>query len=290
MTQTILITGATGAVGMALANEFSTLDAQVRLGTRSPDKLNNKLSNNSHAVYLDLDCDKSIMTALKGVDKVFFITPSLLKSNKNWDEAAMAKRFIDLASASGVKHIVRLSAMNAHLFKESTHYKIEGQIKASGMNWTILRPSFFMQIFDMYYLPSIKNKCVIDYYDADVKEAFIDARDIAAVATKALMEEGHHAKIYTLTSDELLNYKDIAKIFSHTLNEKITYTAQNDNDSLKALVHNQWPKESAKSYVGILQAVQAGVFSELSEDVSTVLGRKPIGFSRYAQDYKARFI
>lgn len=286
MTKPILITGASGSIGSELTRNLIAREVPVRLALRDPNRSPHQNNPLVETVYFDYRDKTSLQKAVEGVAQVFFLTPATMQAKQeSFDELEAGLSFIEIMKTSDVQHIVRGSGMGADRFKESAHYLIEQAIQKSGMNYTILRPTFFMQIFDVYYRNSIQKKNVIDFYDAGVAESFIDIRDIAAVAAEALLNPIHHNQIYTLTSEELLTYEMVAEILTHTLARKITYVAKSDEDSYKALVAEGWSSDAVNSYVGYLQAAQQGLFSAIHPDVEKILGRKPISFKQYAKDY-----
>jgi uncharacterized protein YbjT (DUF2867 family) len=218
--------------------------------------------------------------ALDGVEQVFWLTPSptQVKKEEAFDELEVASRFIDHMKQSGVQHIVRISGMGADQYKESVHFRTEELIRASGI-------AYFMQIFSVYYRNRIQKYDCIDLYDAGVRESFVDARDIAAVAAESFLNPQHRNKIYTLTSNDLLNYKDITQILTKVLGRDINYTAKSDEDSIQALLSSGWTRQAVEPYVMLLQAVQQGAFSIRTDDVKRVLDREPIPFVQYAADH-----
>lgn len=286
MRKPILITGASGSIGSELTRNLIAREVPVRLALRDPNRAPHPNNPLVETVYFDYRDETSLQKAVEGVAQVFFLTPAAMQAKQeSFNELEAALPFIEIMQKAGVEHIVRSSGMGAEQFKESAHYLIEQAVRQSGMAYTILRPTFFMQIFDVYYRNSIQKKNAIDFYDANVAESFIDVRDIAAVAAEALLNPIHRHQIYTLTSEELLNYEMVAEILTHTLGRKITYVAKSDEDSYKALVADGWSSDAANSYVGYLQAAQQGLFSAIHPDVEKILGRKPIAFQQYAKDY-----
>ncbi len=283
MQKPILITGASGTIGGFLVESLLAKKQPIRLALRD----SQKSPYHQSAVSFDYRDDKSMQKALEGIEQVFWLTPSptQVKKEEAFDDLEVASRFLDHMKQTGVQHIVRISGMGADLYKESAHFRIEELIRASGIAYTILRPAFFMQIFSIYYRNSIQKQDHINLYDAGVRESFVDARDIAAVAAEAFLKPQHRNQIYTLTANDLLNYKDIAEILTRVLGRNISYTAKSDEDSIQALLSNGWTLEAAKSYGMLLQAVQQGAFSTHTDDVKKVLGREPITFIQYAEDH-----
>lgn len=103
------------------------------------------------------------------------------------------------------------------------HHKIEKIIKESGIPYTFLRPSFFMQNLISQHGEELRKEKIIFVPAGKGKPSFIDVRDIATVAAKILTEDGHENKGYSLTGCEALDYYEVADIISKELGETITY-------------------------------------------------------------------
>jgi uncharacterized protein YbjT (DUF2867 family) len=107
------------------------------------------------------------------------------------------------------------------------HYKVETYLKAINMQTTFLRCSFFMQNLNTTHRREIKERNEIFVPVGKAKTAFIDARDIGAVAAVALLEDGHAGRNYDLTGSERLDYWEAARIMSEMLGRRITYRNPN---------------------------------------------------------------
>ncbi len=104
------------------------------------------------------------------------------------------------------------------------HHKIEKQIMASGLSYTFLRPSYFMQNFTTILLPDIRDRNELFLPAGKGLFNLMDVRDIGAVAAEILQNSTSHAdKAYELTTSENVTFSQIAQIFSEVLNRKITY-------------------------------------------------------------------
>ncbi len=117
--------------------------------------------------------------------------------------------FLDLAKLAGVERVVRLSAMSADPQAKSDlsrrHGLREKALEKSGLAWTHLRPTWFMQMM-LEYAPDGR----LDLPGGDGRIGWIDTRDIAAVAVAALTQDGHVGKIHELTGPAALSYQELA--------------------------------------------------------------------------------
>src|SRR5207302_6422349 len=139
--------------------------------------------------------------ALQGVERVFLVCSPIREL------VELEGNVIEASKKVGVKRIVLNSALGAGDYEKSFpswHRKVEDNLKASGIEFVILRPNGFMQNTITYLAPSIKAQGV--FYDAmgTAKTSYIDVRDVAAVAATSLTTDGHAGKIYELNGPEAI--------------------------------------------------------------------------------------
>lgn len=199
----ILVTGATGNVGSEVVKCLAEKRAQFKVLTRKE---------------FDFEKPETFSPAVQGVEKLFLVRPPSIA-----DVDRCFKPLIETAKVSGVKHIVFLSLLGAEKNRIVPHRKIEDIILGSGISSTFLRASFFMQNLSTTHAPDIREKDEIMVPAGNGKTSFIDVRDIAAVAAKALTDSGYENEAYSLTGDEALTYSDVAEILSRVLGRKIVY-------------------------------------------------------------------
>src|SRR6516162_6076950 len=138
MTKTLLITGATGTVGSELIRALADRsDVQVRAAVRALP--GNLASERATPVELDFARPDTFAPALRGVDRLFLLAPSIP------DPVGTSARFVEAARAAGVSHVVKLSALGCDeepsIAFGRMHLAIERQLAASGIAWTSLRPN-----------------------------------------------------------------------------------------------------------------------------------------------------
>jgi len=148
--QLILITGATGRQGGAVARELLASGQSLRVMTRKPDNESARAlaKRGAEVVQGDLDDPSSLRRALEGVWGVFAV-------QNTWEagverEEEQGKRLAELARELGVKHYVYSSVASAHRKTGIPHFenkwRVEEKVRSLGFpSWTILRPVFFME-------------------------------------------------------------------------------------------------------------------------------------------------
>ena len=196
----ILVIGATGNVGRNVVSQLARTGAHVRALTRNPDAA--RLPDGVNVMRGDLSVPSTLRDCLEGVDTVFLvwrnlspaIVPALI------DELAKRVRRIVFLSSAAVRDDLETQADAIG----KIHYEIEEQIRKSGLEWTLLRPGAFAANTLTWWGPQIRQGDVVRWPYGNAAWAPIHERDIAAVAVRALTEDGHGGAKYFLTGSEPL--------------------------------------------------------------------------------------
>lgn len=296
MAETILVTGATGTVGSEVVRQLLTAkvergyeDMIVKAAARLAN--DNTFSNlGVQAVQLDYNNPDTLSTALRGVDKLFLLTP--FQSNM----VDLTSNLVNEAKKAGVKYIVKQSVLGADaepgITSSRLHRQAEKVIEESGIPFTFLRPNFFMQNFVTFYSSFIKTQGAFYVPAGDSKASFVDVRDIAAVAVQALSKNGeskHIGKAYDITGAEALSYGEAAEILSKELAKKVNYVNISDEDARKGMKDMGADEWTINSMIELFGITRAGYLLEISPAVEEITGNKPITFSQFARDYAGAF-
>jgi|SRR5882672_116569 len=279
----ILITGASGNVGREVLKQIVATGAKVRAAFQSVGKAAVAPSG-VDIVTMDYNQPQTLQTALKGVDRVFLVgppTPNL---------TVLERKAVDEIKQSGTRYVVKLSAMGGRgaIFPRQ-HADSEEYIKSSGLTYTFLRPNGFMQNFINYNASTINTQNVFYGSQGEGQVSHIDIRDIAAVAVKALTEDGHEGKAYTLTGPEAISNIGVAEILSDDTGREIKYVDLPDEQFKQTLVGAGLPEWSAGALVDLQQFYRAGKAGVVTGEVEQLLGRKPISFEQFSRDYAQAF-
>ena len=290
MTETILITGATGTVGSEVVKQLSAKGENIIVKAAARSATDNTFENLNRVQVVQLDYDKpdSLAVALKGVDKLFLLTP--FQSNM----VDLTSNLVSEAKKAKVKYIVKQSVMGADAEPGITpgrlHRQAEKIIEESGIPFTFLRPNFFMQNFVNYYSNLIRSQGAFYIPAGDAKVSFVDVRDIAAVAVKSLINDNQQkGRAYNITGGEALSYGQAAEILSKAVGKKINYVNVTDQDARNGMKDMSMDEWTIKSMIELFEITRAGYVSEISPIVEQVTGNKPITFSQFANDYAGSF-
>jgi uncharacterized protein YbjT (DUF2867 family) len=279
----VLVTGATGNTGSLLVPALLRAGVDVRILVRDEAKAKPLKDLGAEVVLGDLDKPETILPAVKNVDKIYLLT---------WNgetQLQQAINVIDAAKKSGNPHIVRHSmwgSENSRIIKQG--YKIEEILKESGLPWTILKPTFYMQN-TMMAAQTISSDGVIYWDMKDGKLGMIDVRDIADAAFAVITGKGHEGKEYILTGPEAISFNDVAKIFSNVLDTEIKYVSVPGEAALQSMVGMGLPEWIAKGYVELSEGFSENFANSTTRNVEILTGHPSRSFEQFVSDFARVF-
>lgn len=274
----ILITGATGNVGGPLAALLVEAGQPVRAAGTRP----RAVPAGAEFVRLDFLDPSSFGPALSGVRRVFLMRPPQLADAKR-----QFQPFIDAMGRAGVEQVTFLSLLGAERNRLVPHRTIEDLLQASGLGWTLLRCGFFMQNLSTTHRDEIRAADEIIVPAGGGRTAFIDVRDIAAVAARTLTEGGHAGRAYPLTGEEPLDYAEVAAMLSIALGRPIAYRYP----SLLRFVRYSRSVGRDTAYTAVMAAIytttRLGMAAAVTPDVRRLLGRPPATMRAFIDAHRA---
>jgi uncharacterized protein YbjT (DUF2867 family) len=146
-----------------------------------------------------------------------------------------------------------------------------------------------MQNFVNYNAATINTQNAFYGTEGEGRVSHIDIRDVAAVAVKALTEDGHVGKAYSLTGPEALRNTEIARVLSEAIGRKIAYINLPPAQLREALLAAGVPAWNADAVLDLQRLYREGKAATVTENVEKTLGRKPTSFAQFVRDYKYAF-
>lgn len=194
--------------------------------------------------------------------------------------------FVDAAEEAGTERVVFLSLLGAEKNPVVPHRRIERHLEASGLSYTFLRASFFMQNLTTVHREEIRERREILVPAGRGRTSFVDARDLAAVAARALTEPGHEDRAYPLTGAEALDYFEVAEVLSEVVGRRIVYARPTVPEFWRAARARGLPAGFVAVMVGIYATARLGLAGRVTDDLARVLGRPPTTLRRFAADHR----
>ncbi|GGM80203.1 nucleotide-diphosphate-sugar epimerase [Longimycelium tulufanense] len=279
---TILVTGATGTVGRVLVDQLLAAGQPVRALTRNPARAG--LPERADVVTGDLTRRHTLEPVLDGVDRVYLV--AVLESEQVVEHA---RSFLELAGKSGVKRVVFLSTdavTERRVGSYETHHEVEQVIEESGLQWTHLRPGEFAANKLATWGPSIRAENVVRNPYPDTLGVPIHEADIAEVAVRALLEDSHAGKAYTLTGPQALSHREQAAAIGAGLGREIHYERVTYGRAREFFVEAGLPVEVADYMLGY-QAEYTDAPPTVSPAFERVIGRPGRTLTEWAADHAA---
>lgn len=277
MSQTLII-GSSGTVGTELAKILKSKGQSIVLAT-------SKKELKPGQVHLNLLNHEGLEKAFENVDRLFMLSPP-----GHTNQHQLLIPIIEMAKKKKVKKVVLMTAMGANAVEEAPFRQVEIHLEKSGLNYNIIRPNWFMQNFNSFWIHGINNDGKIYLPVAKAKGSFIDARDIAAVAAELLLSDKFNNKDFDLTGTDVINHDQVADILSNVTGRKIAYQEIEPATMLKSLLGAGLPNDYANFMLMILDFFKQGYSEHTTDAVEKITGRKPISFKKYAEDYKASWV
>ncbi len=285
MKNDILVIGALGNVGAEVVNSIIKFNASIRAADLDREKIIQRFGSKVEAVTFDFANHLTYEATFKDIKKIFILRPPQIT-----DIQKMMVPALKAAQAAGVEHFVFLSLIGIEENKVVPHYKVEQWIKNSGINYTFLRCSFFMQDLNTVHRAEIRDHDEIFLPVGNAKTSFLDVRDIGAVAALALTQPGHENKAYDLTGSEALDYYQVAELFSEVLGRKITYKNPSSMRFLVRLLQKKTPLMFAVIQTWLYGNTRKGMAQTITGEVERILMRKPIRLRQYIEDYQQNWL
>ncbi|WP_104168505.1 NmrA family NAD(P)-binding protein [Arthrobacter sp. SX1312] len=272
----VLVTGATGNVGRPLVASLRAMGVPVRPASRR--------GTDPDGAAFDFGVPETWPAAFDGVTALFLVRPPHL-ANVARD---MVPSLVE-ARRRGVRHVVLLSVQGADRVPVLPHARLERWLRASGMAWTFLRPSYFDQNLSTVFAADIRDHDRILVPAGAGRTAFVDAVDVASVAAAVLREPGlHRGRSWSPTGREALTWSEVARTISEVLGRSVTYR---DPGVLGYFRHARtdlgMETAMAATTTVIHASARLGVAKHLTDDVRRVTGREPLSFRSFVDRERA---
>ena len=260
--QPILVIGATGKTGRRVATRLEALNLPVRRGSRSSE------------TPFDWDAPETWAPALRGA-RAAYVTyfPDLAFPGA----VEKLESLCETAQDAGVSHLVLLSGRGEH------HARLgEEVVRASGIDFTIVRAAWFAQNFSEGYLRDPVRAGVLPMPGGDVAEPIIDIDDIAEVVVAALTEEGHKGELYEVTGPRLMSFADMADELSRATGHEIRHIPISF-EAFHATIAEAGGTFVADVFTAIARETLDGRNAQTTDGVMRALGRPPRDFADFAR-------
>ena len=258
-----LVLGGTGKTGRRVAERLADQGVETRVASRSAD------------IPFDWNDPGTWEAALDGVAAAYITyAPDLAIPGAT--EAIQA--FVDKAVEKGIKRLVLLSGRG-----EKEAQLCEHIVRDAGVEWTVVRASWFNQNFSEGEFLGMVMDGAITLPAADIPEPFVDVDDIADVAVAALTEDGHNGEIYEVTGPRMLTFNEVAEEISRAAGREVSFIRIPKEAFASAIEESGAPEDIVWLLNYLFDTVLDGRNAYVCDGVQRALGREPTDFADYAQ-------
>jgi NAD(P)H dehydrogenase (quinone) len=283
----IVITGASGQYGRALTDRLVArgLAGRLVLITRSPDKLADRAAQGCAVRYGDYDKPETLAPAMAGAERMLLISGTRVGARVVQHRAA-----IDAAVAAGVRHLVYTSFIGIDdpanpAEVRHDHIETERLIKASGLEWTMLRDAHYADAMIVMAGPGVMASRRWSGNAGQGREAMVWRDDCVACAEAVLTGEGHEGLIYNITGPDLQTFAEMAALLGEVTGVPIDYVDASDEEQYAMFDAMGIPRRpvddqavggipwNSDDMVTFGQAIRGGFLEVCSNDVEKLTGR-----------------
>lgn len=280
--------GGTGKIGGEVVKALHARGVPFKCIVRNPQSAKIILGEDVTLTPGDLSDPDSLIAAFEGLDRLFLVC------GLHQNLARLEINAIEAAKRAGVSAIIKSSAAEPIIADDSPtligrqHGPAERALMESGLEWTILRPTFLMQNSLSQSARVINEGKLAMPVKPDVEISFIDTRDIGACAAEVLTEKEHKGRVYTLTGVRI-TLGEAINTFSRTLGRKIEYAfvpAETARSNMDQHGIPEWMKEH---FLGVGRLLSEGRLTELTDDVRRITGREPYDYASFVSNNATAF-
>ena len=269
---TIAVTGATGHIGGLVAAHLDTAGRAQRLLVRDPASPRlPQLGSVTEVARIDYANQDLSQAALQGVEVLFMVS-----AHESPTRTAEHAAFIDAAAAAGVRHVVYTSfaaaAPDATFTLARDHYATEEHLKVSGMAWTFLRDTFYIDFMEQL----VGTDGVIRGPAGSGRCAIVARADVARVAATVLLDPDAHAgNTYDLTGPQALSLADVARIINDVRGRTVTFHDETIEEAYTSRASYGAPPWQLDAWVSTYTAIGSNVMADPTDAVERITGTPP---------------
>jgi uncharacterized protein YbjT (DUF2867 family) len=261
--QPILVTAATGKTGRRVADRLEAMGLPVRRASRSA------------ATPFDWDDPSTWGPALAGAGAAYVVySPDLAVPAAPGAITA----FVEQAREAGVRRLVLLSGRG-----EEEAQRCERIVQGSGLEWTVVRASWFAQNFDEGAFADLVRGGEVALPAGEVLEPFVDVEDIADVAVAALARDGHAGEVYEVTGPRLMTFAAAVGEIAEATGRDVRYVTIPGDAFQAGLVEAGLPAEQVELLDYLFTTVLDGRNASVGDGVRRALGRPARDLRDYAR-------
>ena len=279
----ILVTGSTGNVASQLIPALQGAGQKVRALVHDESKAQSLREAGAEVVVGDMERPDTLGKAVEGADHIYLITTN------GPTGAAQARNLIEAAKGAGRPHIVRQTGFGTSKSRIIQQLEeIEKLLETSGLPFTLIKPTFFMQNF-MMAAQTVASDGMIYMPLKEGRLGMVDLRDVADVALSVLTSVGHEGKTYVLTGPASISIHDVAAGLTKAIGKSVTYVDVPPEAARDAMVGMGMPEWVVDGFIELFEGFSAGFADMTTPHVEQLTGHPARSFEAFARDFAQAF-
>lgn len=265
------ITGATGTIGSQVMKALIANEKEVIAAIRHPEKSKEHFGDKAKSIAFDFEDSKTFEAALKS-EGIFILGPPMYP-----DLFKLLTPFVDYLIQNRFNgRIVYLSAYGMDDLEELPfHRQMEEKLKASDLDWNIVRPGFFMQNFGNYERENIEQRNMLFSPAGEGKTPYVSAVNIGEAIAKLLTSYKRSKETHILTGSKSYSYFEIAEMLSNITNRKISYPNPDEDTYREVLKASGAPDMIADYMIPVYSLIKKGTVESAHNGVMELTGKEP---------------
>ena len=268
----ITVIGPNGLVGRRLLPLLRKAGINARSAGRS-----------NSDVCFDWSDPRTFRSALSGTHVLYLVPPAMDAA-----PAPQVEQLLEVARETEIRRVVVVSSLGVTFPTEpegSERHQLEDVVRRSGIEWSILRPSGFMQNFsEGFMLPAIRHAGVVLSAAGSGKVAMVDSGDIASVTLAALTRDDLVGRTLEITGSTAMDFAEMIEMISAAARRPVVYQPV-EEEQMAQMMH---AAGIARDYASMLlrdqQAIRAGHAASVTTTVPDITGREPKPFEQFVRE------
>ncbi|MFG1995621.1 SDR family oxidoreductase [Actinoplanes sp. NPDC048988] len=283
-----MITGATGTVGGKTLRLLREAGAEVRAVARRQDQVDRFAQQGIDAARADLDDVDALTRAFDGADQVMLLAAA------RPSQAPHGANVVRAAQRAGVRAIVQISASDATATSPipwaQANWHTEQYVKLSGLEWTILRPSAYMD--NLAQSAAAITRGFYPQTTGSGAIAWTDTQDVARVASTVLRAGRHTGQTSLITGPDLLTSAQVAATFSSVLGRPVRYVPLPSRVFAAAVRlggADAWMAEGLRQQFARVMRLRLDHVDARTDDVQRITGHPATSLAAWIEAHRDHF-
>lgn len=282
-TETILIVGASGTVGSGIVRELKNMNLNLRVTTSQASKVGKV--GNVETVLLNVATGEGLSAAFSGVDRAFLLSPPGYA-----DHYKTLSPLIQEAKKQNLSKVVLMTAMGANADERTPFRRAEIELEKSGLKYNIIRPNWFLQNFNTFWVGGIREQSKILLPAGKASVSFIDTADVSAVAAKLLVDDSFANQDFDLSGPAAVSHDEVAAAISKATDKIIEYQEIAPEVLKGGLLSAGLPSDYVDFMMLIFGFLREGYNSRTTDNVQKIIGRGPRSLDQYAAANRSAWV